>query len=1216
MGGGLPVKTPEEQAQRVDQEAGRISRIVELASPYGCPVELYNHNNWFGQTDNEIAVIERLGQKNITGVGMVYNFSHGHWDIDDFAAKWKRMQPYVVAVNVSGMVKSEKLIPPSQGDYELPMLRVIQQSGWAGPIGLIAEQGGDAEVTLGNGLRGLAWLGKEVSTPGSGGERPKFAPAEGAVNSGAAKEVELVPGQFGKALDATSGGILVPGDDRWRKSPITVEAWVRLNSSKQFNVIVASDPKISGEHWELYSYRGAGDFSVFLPGKGGEIRSGVNICDHAWHHLAMVLGKDRVRLFVDAWLVKEAPITLATRPISPGYFGIGRTVETGIGCDGLIENVRISRGVREIIAVPTKALTRDESTIELWSFDVMPKNIVGDSRAAKPGPKPPLYVPERAPLQPENYPYWTAKVNRDRIYDFYAKEARDFAGVPEKPGAVPSYPGLDSGKYGHWGNQNEATWESDVWSHMDLGSMQCGILHQGGKSIKRAVCVNLGEASACFDPDTLTWPRAWHGGFIKFTSHRFGFIAGLQPGGPMDPAPEGQPAKPGSFVYHGYYRHGPRVIFSYQRDGKEWLESANVENGKVVVNRESADTGKLAAMVHGGPAQWPQKFETGVAAGTGKPYAIDNFTLPAKTPWNSPFHFGGLDFLPNGDAALCTFEGEVWIVSGIASNSGHVTWHKFASGLHQPLGLCVVDGKICVLGRDQITRLHDLNNDGEADFYECYCRAYEPSTGGHDFITGLRHDEDGHFFLVSTSMGLVRTSSDRTSITTLATGFRNPNGVGLGPKGEIAVAVQEGDWTPASMVYEITPQPGVPAGHYGFGGPKPGPRGHLPPLAYLPRGEDNSCGGQCYVEGDRWGVAAGTLIHFSWGTGRAFLILRQSFSGLSQGTVVPLPGEFRSGAHRGQFSPSDGQLYVAGMTGWGTYTPYEGSFERVRYVGGPAQLPRATEAHDNGLLIRFAEPLDKTTAEDPSRYFAQEWNYRYSAAYGSDEYSVRAPGLPGHDHLKITSAHVLPDGHSLFLEIPQLQPANNLHLHCNQPGFVARDLFFTLHQLDSPFTQFPGYHPIDKIPLDPVAAEQAMAALAQSTAPHPVEWEKGPPGRLLEIQTAAGMQFAQKELHAKAGERISLKFENGDAMPHNWVLVKPGTAEAVGGLADRLITEPDAMSRSYVPDSPDILCHTRILDPLKSMTIHFNAPAQPGRYPYMCTFPGHWVLMRGVLVVE
>jgi sugar phosphate isomerase/epimerase len=177
MGGGAPTKTPEEQRKRVEQEAERILKIVKLAEPYGCKVQLYNHNGWFGQPDNEVAVIEQLKRLGITNVGMVYNFSHGHNDIADFPAIWKRIQPYVVAVNVTGMVEDgeSKLMPPSQGEFELGMMRVILESGWSGPVGLIAEQGGDAEVTLGNNLRGLEWLRKELEQTGSGGPRPVFA---------------------------------------------------------------------------------------------------------------------------------------------------------------------------------------------------------------------------------------------------------------------------------------------------------------------------------------------------------------------------------------------------------------------------------------------------------------------------------------------------------------------------------------------------------------------------------------------------------------------------------------------------------------------------------------------------------------------------------------------------------------------------------------------------------------------------------------------------------------------------------------------------------------------------------------------------------------------------------------------------------------------------------------------------------------------------------
>ena len=174
MGGGSPTTSDAQRQQRIEQEAERIRRIAELAAPCKCAVELYNHNGWFGVPDNEIAVIQRLQQEGVTGIGMVYNFSHGHADMADFPAVWKRMQPYVVAVNITGMVPDERLLPPSQGDKELDMLRVIQQSGWYGPIGLIAEQGGDAEVTLRHGIVGLEWLGQELAQPGSGGPRPRF----------------------------------------------------------------------------------------------------------------------------------------------------------------------------------------------------------------------------------------------------------------------------------------------------------------------------------------------------------------------------------------------------------------------------------------------------------------------------------------------------------------------------------------------------------------------------------------------------------------------------------------------------------------------------------------------------------------------------------------------------------------------------------------------------------------------------------------------------------------------------------------------------------------------------------------------------------------------------------------------------------------------------------------------------------------------------------
>ncbi len=813
-----------------------------------------------------------------------------------------------------------------------------------------------------------------------------------------------------------------------------------------------------------------------------------------------------------------------------------------------------------------------------------------------------LALPEREPLNPSANPLHTHLVNRDRIYDFYAKQARDWRAEPRD--LMPAYPGLDSGKLGHWGNQNEETWRDGRWNEMDFGACMAGVFRDGKLTVPKGVVVRLGEFAACYDPVSDEWRAAWEGGFVKFSDFRHGLLGGLQLNGKSRPdLLAGMGPVPGAAgKYRGYYRHGEMTIFVSGQGDEEWLRMLTMKNGRL--DLETGDT--LRKFTKGGPTQWPEVLETrGVAGETiaGWPFAVDTLTLPFSNPWKTLFFLAGHDFFANGDIAVCTMTGDVWRVSGVDITLSKLRWKRMAAGLHQPLGLVIVEDKVCVLGRDQITRLHDLNSDGEADFYECLTNDFTTPTGGHDYLCGLERDALGNFFTVSGTSGLLRIPPGKKA-EVMASGFRNPDGFGLGPDGTLTVPYSEGEWTPTSAIAQITP-----GGYYGYPGPKQGVK-TLPPLLWLPRGLDNSAGGQTWVPAGRWSALAGQMVHLSYGTGTAMVVLREQVNGVWQGTAVPLPGDFRAGAHRGRFSPHDGQLYVTGMTGWGTYTPDDGCLQRLRFTGGALNMPVAFEARDNGVLLSFSDKLG-ASATNAAAHFAQCWNYRYSAAYGSPELSLREPGKPGHDVLQITSARVLADGRRLFLEIPQLRPAHQIHLVVQPQAGVQRELFLTAHNLGQPFTEFAGYKAIAKTHAH---GDQAPAPLV--TPLLPVVWERGEAGRKLTIQTAAGLQFTQKELRAKAGERLSLTLENPDNMPHNWVLLKPGSAERVGALANALIAEPNALSRHYVPESADVLCHTRVLDPLKSTTIHFNAPAQPGQYPYICTFPGHWAVMRGVLVVE
>ena len=87
-------------------------------------------------------------------------------------------------------------------------------------------------------------------------------------------------------------------------------------------------------------------------------------------------------------------------------------------------------------------------------------------------------------------------------------------------------------------------------------------------------------------------------------------------------------------------------------------------------------------------------------------------------------------------------------------------------------------------------------------------------------------------------------------------------------------------------------------------------------------------------------------------------------------------------------------------------------------------------------------------------------------------------------------------------------------------------------------------------------------------------------------------------------------------MPHNWVLLQTGSLARVGDLANKFVADPLAADRQYVPATPEVLANTDMVAPGKSFTIYFNAPAVAGEYPYICTFPGHWQVMSGVLKVE
>ena len=111
------------------------------------------------------------------------------------------------------------------------------------------------------------------------------------------------------------------------------------------------------------------------------------------------------------------------------------------------------------------------------------------------------------------------------------------------------------------------------------------------------------------------------------------------------------------------------------------------------------------------------------------------------------------------------------------------------------------------------------------------------------------------------------------------------------------------------------------------------------------------------------------------------------------------------------------------------------------------------------------------------------------------------------------------------------------------------------------------------------------------------------------------LKFDKNELTVAAGQLVELVFTNPDVMQHNFLLGTSGSLPDIGAAADAMMTRPDGAAQQFVPAIPQVLFATALVDPGQAITVQFRAPDQPGQYPYVCTFPGHWRVMNGILHV-
>ena len=597
---------------------------------------------------------------------------------------------------------------------------------------------------------------------------------------------------------------------------------------------------------------------------------------------------------------------------------------------------------------------------------------------------------------------------------------------------------------------------------------------------------------------------------------------------------------------------------------------------------------------------------------------------------------------------VTTRRGEVWWIDGAYDAEPKPRYTLFAEGLHEPLGIVAAPkGGFYVAQRQELTRLADTDGDGRADVFETVAK-FPISGSYHEYAFGPVLGPNGNLRVtLNVAFGgatqapvpwrgwMVEITPDG-QLTPIAAGLRSPAGFTITSGGDWFASDNQGEWVgsgklthiergdflghPAGLVW--SKQPGSPVSLRpdditSFGKPMAEVAKKLPgvksPAVWLPHtvlGISNS-GVLEDLSGGKFGPFAGQLFVADQGQSKIARVSLEKIKGVWQGAAYA----FRSGFDCGIIRLAQGEdgSFFTGETerGWGALGPKKHGIERLVWTGETPFEIKEIKAQPDGFVLTFTTPVDRAIAEKPESYSVSGFTYLWHREYGSAP-SDRA-GCP------VRKVVVAPDGLSVRLAniclregyIHEIKAAGLRSAQGNEP-LLHPIAYYTLNR-------FPDGNRI--IPLEVKEAELCVAPIpavaSANTKKHPTkapaEW--GNDGDMtIVLGTQPGLKFDQALLTVKAGARIRLVFRNTDDMLHNVVLCAPGKGESVGNAA--LALGVDGAAKNYVPDTADVLFHSALVLPETSDTIFFNAPTAPGDYDYLCSFPGHSALMKGILRVE
>ncbi len=414
-----------------------------------------------------------------------------------------------------------------------------------------------------------------------------------------------------------------------------------------------------------------------------------------------------------------------------------------------------------------------------------------------------------------------------------------------------------------------------------------------------------------------------------------------------------------------------------------------------------------------------------------------SFDLSQARPWDFLPKVGGMDFMSDGRLAISTWDpsGSVYLLSNVSSGDPTaIKVKQIASGLAEPLGLKVIRDTIYVMQKQELTRLVDVDGDEIIDEYQCVSNRWPVSTNFHEFSFGLAEKEGDLLATFATAIlpggasspnqifsrgRVVRFDLPSGELSYIASGFRVPNGIGIGIDNEIFVADNQGDWLPSGKILHVSQGDWFGSRSVDFAGTAS--LKEKPPVVWLPQDEIGNSPTTPLSIND--GPYKGQMIHGEVTNGGVKRVFVEKINGAYQGVVFRFIQGLEAGINRMVWGP-DGALYVGGIGNPGNWQQSDKlwyGLQRLKYNGKSTFEMLAVRAKTDGVEIEFTEPLKEGDGWDVNDWEVRQWRYVPNENYGGPKVDLVA--------LKVVAGYVSADRKKVSLKLDGMKPGHVVYIH-------------------------------------------------------------------------------------------------------------------------------------------------------------------------------------------